>query len=124
MSLRYFKISDFACKHCGENKIDYKLVEMIDELRHQCGFPISISSGYRCPDHNVKVSSTGRNGPHTTGRAADLAVSHKQALTVLRKALAMGFTGFGVQQKGGGRFIHLDTLPDAPGQPREHIWSY
>jgi zinc D-Ala-D-Ala carboxypeptidase len=124
VTLRYFKISDFACKHCGENKIDYKLVEMIDELRHQCGFPISISSGYRCPDHNVKVSSTGRKGPHTTGRAADLAVSHKQALAVLRKALAMDFTGFGVNQKGGGRFIHLDTLPDAPGQPREHIWSY
>jgi zinc D-Ala-D-Ala carboxypeptidase len=124
VTLRYFKIADFACHHCGENKIDYKLVEMIDELRHQCGFPIGISSGYRCPDHNVKVSSTGRNGPHTTGRAADLAVSHKQALTVLRKALAMDFTGFGVQQKGDGRFIHLDTLPNGPAQPRPHIWSY
>lgn len=122
--LRHFKISDFACRHCGENKIDYKLVEMIDELRERCGFPIVISSGYRCPDHNVKVSSTGRNGPHTTGRAADLSVSHQQALTVLRKALAMEFTGFGVNQKGGGRFIHLDTLPAGPAQPRPHIWSY
>jgi zinc D-Ala-D-Ala carboxypeptidase len=124
VTLRYFKVSDFACHHCGENKIDYLLVEQLDELRHQCGFPITISSGYRCPDHNAKVSSTGRTGPHTTGRAADLAVSHQQALTVLRKALAMNFTGFGVNQKGGGRFIHLDTLPNAPGQPREHLWSY
>lgn len=124
MTLRYFKIEEFACKHCGENKIDYVLVEELDELRHQCGFPISISSGYRCPDHNEKVSSTGRTGPHTTGRAADLAVSHQQALTILRLALAMKFTGIGVNQKGGGRFIHLDNLANAPNQPRPHIWSY
>lgn len=124
MTLRHFTIAEFACKHCGQNNIDYKFVELLDELREQCGFPLVVSSGYRCPTHNAKVSSTGKTGPHTTGRAADLAVSHGQAVTVLRKALSMGFTGFGVQQKGGGRFIHLDTLPNAPGQPRETIWSY
>jgi hypothetical protein len=42
----------------------------------------------------------------------------------MRLALAKGFTGIGVQQKGGGRFIHLDNLPNGPGQPRPTVWSY
>jgi hypothetical protein len=36
----------------------------------------------------------------------------------LRLALELGFTGIGVQQKGTGRFIHLD-LRAVPA-----IWSY
>jgi zinc D-Ala-D-Ala carboxypeptidase len=39
-------------------------------------------------------------------------------------ALEQGFTGIGVSQKGAIRFIHVDDLPDAPGQPRPTIWSY
>ena len=37
---------------------------------------------------------------------------------VLRLALDANFTGIGIQQKGHGRFVHLDI--------REHpaIWSY
>jgi zinc D-Ala-D-Ala carboxypeptidase len=124
MTLRYFKPTDFACKHCGENKTSPLTMELADELRHRCGFPLTISSGYRCPDHNAKVSGTGRTGPHTTGEAFDVAVSHGQAFEVLRHAMKMNFSGIGVQQKGGGRFIHLDTLPNAPGQPRPTVWSY
>lgn len=36
----------------------------------------------------------------------------------------MKFTGIGIQQKGGDRYIHLDNLPNAPGQPRPTVWSY
>jgi RimJ/RimL family protein N-acetyltransferase len=45
----------------------------------------------------------------------------KEAATA---ALALGFTGMGFQQKGNSRFLHLDDLPDAPGQPRPTVWSY
>jgi zinc D-Ala-D-Ala carboxypeptidase len=108
----------------ASNLIDTVFLEKLDELRERCGFPFVISSGYRCPTHNAAVSSTGKSGPHTTGRAADIAVSHGQAFTVLAEALQMGFTGIGVQQKGGSRFIHLDMLPNGPGQPRPTVWSY
>lgn len=121
---RYFTIKEFACKHCGRNFIDPAFVFELDALRHEVGFPMPVTSGCRCPEYNAAVSSTGRSGPHTTGRAVDIAVSHERAYRVLRASLAMRFTGIGVHQKGGGRFIHLDNLPDAPGQPRPTIWSY
>lgn len=121
--MKYFKREDFACK-CGkcENKIDDQLTASLDELRGRVGFPLIVSSGYRCPEHNQKVSSTGPNGPHTTGKAVDLAVSHDKAYFVLQQALRMGFTGIGVNGKGTGRFIHLDALPESAGRPR--VWSY
>ncbi len=124
MTLRYFQLSEFACKHCGQNLIDHAFVQELDDLRHNLGLPLVISSGYRCPEHNSKVSSTGRTGPHTTGRAADIAVSHGRAYEVLQAAMLMKFTGIGVNQKGSARFIHLDNLPNAPGQPRPTVWSY
>ena len=122
---RYFKRSEFACK-CGkcDNLIQDSFVEKMDALRHICGFPISISSGYRCPAHNAAVSGTGDDGPHTTGCAADVPIDRKRAYILLQNAIQMGFTGIGFKQHGGVRFMHLDTLPDALGQPRPAIWSY
>lgn len=127
-ALRYFKPAEFACKgeRCcsGSVKMDYAFLLDLDELRHRCGFPFVITSGYRCPIHNARVSTTGTTGPHTTGRAVDIAVSYANSVKLLREAMAMGFTGFGVHQKGTGRFIHLDNLPNATGQPRPTTWSY
>lgn len=120
---RYFKIEEFACSHCGQNLIDSQFVQELDDLRHEYGKPMKVTSGYRCPTHNAKVSSTGTNGPHTFGRAADIAVDRGDAYRLAKLAFARGFTGIGLQQKGAGRFIHLDTLPNA-AHPRPTIWSY
>lgn len=121
---RHFKREEFACKHCGDNRIASVFVDQLDELRERVGFALPVTSGYRCPIHNARVSSTGANGPHTTGFAVDLAVDRARAHKVLEVALQMGFAGVGVQQKGTVRFIHLDTLPQAPGRPRPTVWSY
>jgi zinc D-Ala-D-Ala carboxypeptidase len=99
-------------------------MDKVEKLRDRLGFALPVTSGYRCPEYNNRVSGTGRTGPHTTGRAIDLGVSHARALELIRMALSMGFTGIGIKQHGQGRFIHLDDLPDAEGQPRSHIWSY
>jgi uncharacterized protein YcbK (DUF882 family) len=127
-TFRHFTREEFACHgtDCcgGDNKIEDSFVELLDELREQCGFKLPVTSGYRCPIHNQRVSSTGANGPHTTGRAADLGVSRQRAHRVLELALKMGFTGIGLNQKGEGRFVHLDDLPDAPRQPRPTTWTY
>jgi zinc D-Ala-D-Ala carboxypeptidase len=122
--VKYFTIEEFACKHCGRVVMDGAFLEDVDQMRGLFGKPLVVTSGYRCPDHNAAVSSTGRTGPHTTGHAADFAVSHADALQLVRLALVIGFTGIGVNQKGTGRFIHLDDLPNAPGQPRPTLWSY
>jgi uncharacterized protein YcbK (DUF882 family) len=121
---RYFAADEFACKHCGHNQIDADFVTRLDNLRHEYGKPMVISSGYRCPEHNAAVSSTGRDGPHVSGKAADIAVSGADARRLLGLAIALGFSGIGVQQKGSGRFLHLDDLDDSSNRPRPWLWSY
>lgn len=120
MAWKFFKLSEFDCKHCGQNMMQSGFIDKLDALRKEVGFPLRVTSGYRCPQHNMAVSTTGPNGPHTTGRAVDLGVDRARALIVLKAALNGGFTGVGIQQKGASRFIHLDDLED--GRPT--IWSY
>jgi len=124
-SWRHFSLSEFACKGadcCGGLVLmDHGFIDRIDELREAVGFSLRISSGYRCPAHNQRVSSTGPNGPHTTGKAADIDVDRTRSWYVLREAMLMGFTGIGVHQKGSRRFLHLDDLET---QPRPTTWSY
>lgn len=88
--------------------------------------PLPVTSGYRCPVHNCKVSKTGPTGPHTHRRAVDVQVSGRLAYDVVRVAPMCGMTGIGVSQKGlhGKRFIHLDDLRGGGGHPRPWIWSY
>jgi zinc D-Ala-D-Ala carboxypeptidase len=123
--VNYFKLAEFEC-HCGCGRVemDPAFLDKLDALRAHHGQPLTVSSGYRCPSYNAKVSTTGPTGPHTTGKAADLLVDRGEAYRVLGIALDMGFTGIGIQQKGHTRYLHLDTVPDAPGQPRPTIWSY
>jgi hypothetical protein len=41
---------------------------------------------------------------------------------VLSLAFKHGFSGIGVQQKGTGRFIHVDVC--STELPRPSVWSY
>ena len=120
----HFQAAELECR-CGCGMLPAQdFMDKVEGLRVAYGRPLSGSSAARCPAHNAKVSGTGRTGPHTTGRAIDLRVSHADAWHLLSLAMRYGFTGVGVQQKGGGRFLHLDDLPNAEGQPRPTVWSY
>jgi len=119
-----FKPAEVACK-CGCGFLpDAEFMNKVQTLRDVVGFPLPVTSCARCKVYNAKVSSTGDDGPHTTGRAIDCGVSRANAFFVVSAAMKLGFSGIGVQQKGDSRFIHLDDLPNAPGQPRPTIWSY
>lgn len=126
MKYKYFSPNELKCKcaHCNStgDEMDNNFMEMLETLREKVG-PLVLSSAYRCPVYNNKVSSTGMNGPHTTGRAVDIACIGGYALKVIKFALEIGFSGIGVNQKGTGRFIHVDTLT-LPEYPRPNIWSY
>ena len=115
-----FKRTEFECSHCGAEGVQEKLIEKLQALRLEYGKPMRITSGYRCPDHPVEARKAA-SGAHTTGKAADIAVEGRQAHELLRQALDMNFKGIGVQQKGTGRFIHLDDWI-APNRPT--VWSY
>lgn len=116
----HFTKDELACK-CGCGMLPtQEFMERVETLRVAFGKPMRVTSAARCPDHNDRVSGTGRTGPHTTGRAIDLGVRGQDAFEVVRLALMLGFTGIGVAQKGASRFIHLDDL--TAGRPT--IWSY
>jgi len=119
-----FTPEEMACRGSGELLVVPVFMERLQRLRAAFGRPMPVTSGYRTPAHNARVSSTGTDGPHTTGRAVDIAVSGSDAFELVRLALACGFTGIGVRQRGAwnGRFIHLDDI-ESPGI-RPRIWSY
>lgn len=121
-----FGESEFRCKcGCGRAEMMPEFLDRLQRLRDAWGKPLPVNSGFRCPEYNAKVSSTGTTGPHTTGRAVDIAVSRADALDLLVMARReFGFTGVGVHQKGGDRFIHLDDIPPGGIHPRPNIWSY
>ena len=118
-----FRLEEFACKHCGENKIEHELIDKLQSLREDLGFPFVITSGYRCSEHPVERKKS-KPGTHNLGIAVDIGCSHKQALQIVSAAEGYGFTGIGVNQKGNGRFIHLDIGKATDDRPRPHIWSY
>ena len=124
----HFTRDEFACKGeacCGHsNLIEDSFIDKLERLRKTFGFAFPVASGYRCPIHNQRVSTTGPNGPHTTGRAADLSLDRLRAFMVMSSALGSGeFTGIGIKQHGPARFLHLDDL-EAPAHPRPTLWSY
>jgi uncharacterized protein YcbK (DUF882 family) len=123
MTWTNFTLEEFACKHCGENNIEPELIDKLQLLRTELGFPFRITSGYRCAEHPIEKNKTAP-GTHALGLAADIALSGQQALQVISKATDYGFTGIGINQKGNGRFIHLDISKDSQGRPRPHVWSY
>lgn len=118
-----FSKREFDCKATGENRMQASFMARLQQLRAAYGKPMTISSGYRSPKHPIEAKKS-RPGAHSTGYACDVAVQGADAVRLLGLALELGFTGIGVQQKGSGRFIHLDTHPSAAHTPRPAIWSY
>lgn len=124
----YFAAEELRCR-CGEcgstgEEMDARFMVRLVRLREAFGRPMPLTSAYRCPAYNERVSSTGRAGPHTRRRAVDVRVAGEDAYRLVRLALEHGFTGIGVRQHGpwAGRFVHLDDLQ--AGFPRPRLWSY
>ena len=117
-----FTEAEFACRHTGKCAMAPEFMARLQKLRGVYGKPMTITSGYRHPTHPIEAAKLSP-GAHSTGRAADIAVQGVEALRVLQLALQCGFTGIGLQQKGGGRFLHLDDISNGY-LPRPALWSY
>ena len=110
----------FDCQHCGANEMKRDFMAKLQKLRETYGSAMRITSGYRCPQHPIEAKKAAP-GAHASGLACDIGIQGSEAHTLLRIALEAGFTGIGVQQKGTGRFLHLDTLES---DLRPTVWSY
>ncbi|MBQ7578782.1 MAG: DUF882 domain-containing protein [Synergistaceae bacterium] len=104
-----FKVSEFACKHCGKNLIDQRVLNMAQELRDYLGVPVRVNSGYRCETHNKNVGGV-KNSKHVQGKAADLSCSLGsakmfEAVKELRNAGKLQDMDYCIKYK---TFIHID----------------
>jgi uncharacterized protein YcbK (DUF882 family) len=114
-----FTRAEMACKcGCGECEMRQDFMDMLQAFRTAYGRPLSVSSGFRCPNHPDEAKKAHR-GSHAQGRAADIrcasgGIRHK----LLTLAFEMGFSGIGVA-KG---FIHLDNGHDFQARPA--VWTY
>ena len=115
-----FTKREFDCSHCGKNEMQPDFLQKLQALRSVYGKPMRVTSGYRCPEHPIEAKKA-KPGAHASGCACDIGIDGADAHRLLKLAFAAGFTGIGVQQKGSGRFIHLDTLE---GGLRPNVWSY
>lgn len=120
-----FSPNEMRCRGTGEVRVSPDFMDKLQSLRERLGFPLSVTSGYRTPEHNEKVSTTGLTGPHTTGQAVDIAIYGERAYLLMEQAPTLGFAGIGWRQHGSRsqRFIHLDDLA-RPDYPRPWVWSY
>ncbi len=128
MSYQYFSDRELSCPCCGEQKMDEGFMHVLEAMRGMCDFKWPVTSGYRCENHDRRVSSG--TGAHTTGKAIDIAVSRGEAFRILQMLGSYPITGVGVRQHGNRRFIHLDMITDdeSPYEGKEFlrptVWSY
>lgn len=126
---KYFTHNELKCKHTGENKFDPDFLDLLTKIRIECDFPFALSSAYRSPEHPLEMRKPNGAGAHSTGKAVDILCRGENAVKLISVAIAFGITRIGVQQKGTGRFIHLDVctqddFPEIENYPEETIWSY
>jgi uncharacterized protein YcbK (DUF882 family) len=114
MSYRYFKLEEFDCKETGENEMQPEFIAKLDDLRHECGFPFIVNSGYRSVVHSEERGKL-MPGMHTKGEAADIRINGSdQRYLIVMLAIEQGFRGIVVAKT----YVHLDTR-QAP-----RMWTY
>lgn len=117
-----FTIEELQCRCCHRLEMDEMFMDKLVSLRERVRFGMPVSSGFRCPNHNSEVSTTGLTGPHVLGVAVDVQIARYLATILIHEALNMGFLGIGIRQHGpeDKRIVHLDTAP----RTSQIIWTY
>lgn len=114
-SLKFFTKEEFDCSYTGENEMNFEFMQKLDVLRLHCGFPFTITSGYRDKSHPSEAHKT-HGGSHTKGIAADIKVgSGADRRIIVEKAIELGFNGIGVAHS----FVHVDNRTSLPV-----MWTY
>ena len=114
-----FSYDECKCSCCGLVDVSSDLLDLLQEARNELG-PLTITSFYRCPSHNDNVSSTGPNGPHTTGKSVDIHVSNSQHRKKLIDYFTNKVTGLGIAKS----FIHIDIICPEELSNRPNCWLY
>ena len=108
------------CSCCDADEINIGFLLTLDAIREDVDEPLVITSGYRCPDYNERISKTGRDGPHTTGFAADISCSD----SIKRMKIVKSAVNNGCRVGIAKSFVHVDVLSAAQGFPENVMWVY
>jgi zinc D-Ala-D-Ala carboxypeptidase len=106
---QHFSKTEFNCQcgNCTLQKVDEELLEALEKVRFEYGKPISISSGFRCHEHQVelgKMFETAKGvSQHELGRAVDIIVDDNTS-KILLPILEKYFEAIGIAKN----FIHVD----------------
>lgn len=116
---RHFTTREFSChcQWCTDQRIAKDLVSKLFLVRASLGHPFSITSGYRCHEHQEALKAGGYEtavgvSQHELGRAADIRADVMSSLLV---ELKHEFKAIGV----ASTFIHVDLRDD-----KERHWAY
>jgi len=108
----HFLMSDFICPCCDRLKIVpafYRHVGLLEALMSRVGFPLVVTSGYRCGRHNRRVGGSAKSW-HLLF-ATDVAPEDGGAdrvMAIYEAALDSAFGGIG---RYDGH-VHLDLRPE------------
>ncbi len=107
-----FKTAEFACPCCGEVKTSNHLMAALEFVR--CYFDdriVTITSGYRCPEHNADPKVGGAtSSKHLLGIAADIevkGVNPEDVYDLLNMTFPRSY-GIGLYDWG----VHVDVRED------------
>jgi len=117
--MKYFNYSEFDSpdlKGSG-NKMDAKLLMMLDRVRDIVGEPIIITSGFRTLEHNKAIGGVDGSS-HTKGLAVDIAIRNsRMRFKLINAILQVGINRIGIADN----FIHIDIDPN---KDKDVIWTY
>jgi len=119
---KYFAPVELRCRcgKCDGGEMGDAFMEKVIAIREVVG-PLIVVSGFRCPTHNSNEASTGRGGPHTTGRALDLRAAYSSVrFDIMQEAMNQGMTRFGINRTS----LHIDDLGAAEGFDENVLWHY
>jgi uncharacterized protein YcbK (DUF882 family) len=97
-----------CCPCCHKGIVDPHLVLALTRFQDLTKLPITITSGYRCQEHNASVGGAPLS-QHLTGRAADIAclpLSPLALYLVAEQIPAFANGGIGLYH---AHYIHVDT---------------
>lgn len=114
---------DCPCHECLETPVEMKLIDMLQSLRDEIGFPVKITSGYRCAAYQEDLKRRGYEtakgiSQHQLGAAVDIKTGHHTGEELEKFARQVGFMAVGV----GKHWAHIDLRSDKPN--RRWLYSY
>lgn len=108
---KHFMRTEFACDCAGycdgfPVEMNTEFIQKLQELRNQCGGPIIITSGVRCPQRNAEVGGVPYSF-HLRGLAADLYCPNMTPGNLLAIAQDIGLNTIAYYHHG---YIHVELL--------------